>query len=127
MTDPRFLASPAVRIAALVLGAITIGLVQGADSYRPYASYAATATGLLTFIAVVYSFTSVFRLWTRFASALHEVMIAVVFGVCYCTVVPVIALFVWLRDPLSLKKQSRATAWVRRDPDIDPLSFERMG
>jgi hypothetical protein len=127
MTEPSFLGSAAIRIAALVLGLITLGLVQGADSYPPYGSYLATATGLLTFIAVIFSFTSVYRLWMRFASALHEVMIAVLFGVCYCTLVPVVALIVWFRDPLRLGKQPRTTAWVRRDPDIDPLSFQRMG
>jgi hypothetical protein len=87
------------------------------------------AVGILTFMGFVHASSAIYSMWIRFASALHVVVITVLFGAVYLAIVPLFALMVWPFDVLGLRGSARAkTFWIsKRRVGSDLNSFQRIG
>jgi hypothetical protein len=127
MTTNRLVGSALARVAAPVLGLVTVRLVLATDPRHGYAFAAVVLGGVLTWLALVHSSRTLFALWMRFARALQTVAITTIFSVCYLVIVPVFRVVLWFRDPLHLRRPPDETAWVARTATVDATSMERMG
>lgn len=130
MNTERLIGSTAMRVLTVVFAAVCAALLLARGRF-PDASglllVVAIASGILACLAFIHSFRAVYTAWMRFAKALHNVVIAVLFGACYLAVVPFFFLIAWPSDPLRLRKQPESgTFWVRRR-EFDPSSLDRMG
>ena len=120
--DPiRLVGSALMRCAALLFA----GACAAAAVHQ--LAWLAIASGVLAFISLIHSFSSLYTAWLAFAEVARVAVITVLFGACYLLVVPVFRLVTLFSDPLLLRNRSRAeTFWSERLDDSDPGSLERM-
>lgn len=127
MSVNRLVGSLVVRVATAALAVLCVSLATIANGGPRLVFYGAIASGVLTWLGLVHSFAGLFKRWMRFAEALHTVVVTVLFTVVYVLVVPLFGVFVWIRDPLRLRRRAGETSWVSRNSNVDAISLERMG
>lgn len=82
----------------------------------------------VSLIGFIHCFGPIYAGWMRFTKALHVVAVTVLFSLCYLLVVPFFLPFVWVLDPLRLRKREQPASWIKRpDEPPDLASMERMG
>lgn len=125
--ENRFVGSGVARAAAVLFGAVLVGLIANYAAMPPYRFYVALLAGILTWLSLVHSSRVLFRLWMRFAEGLQTVAVTALFSICYLVIVPLFRLVLWHRDPLRLRRGRNESSWVARTSPVDAASLERMG
>jgi hypothetical protein len=131
MDPARFVGSAWIRAATVLFAGscVTAALLErGSAGAGRTLAWLAIGSGLVAFIGLIHSFSSLYAAWLGFAERAQTVVVGVLFGGVYLLVVPVFRLITLASDPLRLRKRSRPeTFWIRRQDDSDPSSLERMG
>ncbi len=86
-------------------------------------------SGVLALLGFIHSFEPVYRGWMQFAKRLSEVVVTLLFSLCYLLIVPLFYPIVWLLDVLHLRKRGdEETYWIERSNEVaDAESMQRMG
>ncbi len=119
MDFDRFIASPGIRVASLLLIALGVGSI---GSYPMIAVVA----GVLAAFGAILSFHSSYDAWLPLAERIQKVVTTVLFGACYLLIVPLFSIFVRAGDPLRLRESD--SSWVTEQREAsDAQSYQRMG
>ncbi len=130
MNADRLVGSKIVRgVTAVAALAAASGFALAWSGRARGALTGAVICAVVTFLGGIYCARRGFALWMRFAKIVNRVMTTLVFGLCYLVLVPMFVPFVWIVDPLRLRRGSNCDSFwhERHRPPVNIDMLRRMG